>query len=96
MGEYELIMKTQIEGDFTGFDDGMIFEFTDGSCWLQSDYRYWYHYAYRPHVNFLRKGGRLYLHLEGTDRAIAVSQVTDVIKSQVNGDFKGWDGETIY
>jgi len=57
MTEYEIVRKGQIEDEFEGFDDEMIFELTDGSFWIQDEYKYWYHYAYRPRVNILRKGG---------------------------------------
>ncbi len=96
MSEYELIRQGQIDDAFEGFDDEMVFELADGSFWIQDEYKYWYHYAYRPRVNILRKGGRLYLQVDGQNQVVAIHQITDVIKSQVNGEFKGWEGETTY
>jgi len=96
MAEYEIVRKGQIEDDFEGFDDEMIFELTDGSFWIQDEYKYWYHYAYRPRVIILRKGGRFYLQVDGQNQVVAVQQISDVIKSQINGEFKGWEGETTY
>lgn len=96
MSEYELIRKGQIENEFEGFDDEMIFELTDGSFWIQNEYKYWYYYAYRPQINILRGGRNLYLQVNGQDQVVAIRQITDVVKSKINGDYNGWDGETIY
>lgn len=96
MSEYELIRKSQIEDEFEGFDDDMVFELTDGSFWIQDQYMYWYYYAHRPQVNILRGGGRLYLQVNGQEPIVAIRQITDVVKSQINGEYNGWEGETIY
>lgn len=96
MSEYELVRRSQIEDDFEGFDDDMLFEMTDGTYWIQDEYKYWYHYSYRPRVNILRKRGQLYLQVDGQNEVVAIRQITDVIESQINGEFNGWEGNTAY
>ena len=44
----QIIFRGKIDSDFEGFDDNAIFKMSDGSYWVQSQYAYWYHYAYRP------------------------------------------------
>ena len=68
----------------------------DGSYWIQDVYKYWYHYAYCPRVNILRGNGRYFLQVEGQNQTVAIRQISDVIESQINGEFKGWEGETTY
>ena len=96
MNGYELVRKARIEGDFEGFDDEVLFKFVDGTYWLQDQYMYWYHYAYRPNVNLLRANGQFYLQVDGKDKVVRIRRITDVFESQINGEFKGWEGETVY
>lgn len=96
MEDFEVIRKSQIDGDFEGFDDQVLFKLIDGSCWVQDEYRYWYHYSYCPEAIILRKGGRLYIQVDGQSEIVPVRQISGVIESKISGDFKGWEGETSY
>ncbi|TPQ27337.1 hypothetical protein [Methylomonas koyamae] len=96
MTQYEIVKTIQVDGDFEGFDDEMLFKLVDGSFWIQDEYKYWHHYAYCPRVNVLRANGRFYLQVEGQNQIVAIRQISDVIESQINGEFKGWEGETVY
>ena len=96
MQGFKIILRSQIDGDFEGFDDEVLFPLMDGSFWIQDEYKYWYHYAYCPEAIILQNNGRLYIQVDGQDEIVAVRQITDVIKSKINGEFKGWEGETTY
>lgn len=96
MSNYEIVKTTQIDGDFEGFDDEVLFKLMDGSYWIQDQYKYWYHYAYCPKVNILRASGRLYLQVVGQQEAVPIRPISDVVESQIDGEFNGWDGETVY
>lgn len=96
MSNYELVKTVQIDGDFEGFDDEVLFKLMDGTYWIQDQYIYWYHYAYCPLVNILRANSRFYLQVEGQNQIVPVRQISDVVESQINGEFKGWEGETTY
>jgi hypothetical protein len=91
-----VIRQSQIDDEFVGFDEDMLFKLTDGTYWLQSEYRYWYHYAYRPAVEILEHSGRYFLRLAGDANAIAVIRTNDVIESYIDGEFQGWQGESTY
>ena len=88
----QIIFKGKIDSDFEGFDDNAIFKMSDGSCWVQSRYLYWYHYAYRPDAVIVREDGRTYLIV--LDHKVQVERVDNVIESRINGEFKGWSGNT--
>lgn len=92
----QTIRRAQIDGAFTGFAGDTLFKLTDGTYWLQAEYKYWYHYAYRPRVEILNDGGRHYLRTVDEQEAVAVQQVIDVIESQVADVFNGWDGKSEY
>ncbi len=96
MSDYQLIKSAQIDDEFEGFDDEMLFALSDGTYWIQDEYKYWYHYAYRPRVNILSKGSRKYIQVDGKNEVVAIRQLTDVTESKIDGEFKGWEGETVY
>ena len=43
-----IVVDGPIVSDFSGFNGGMRFEFQNGQIWEQAEYKYSYHYAYRP------------------------------------------------
>lgn len=90
------LYHNQIDGTFTGFNGDALFKLTNGTYWLQAEYKYWYHYAYRPQVELYQEGGVARLRLSGQSQSVAVRQVHDVIESQITDDFNGWDGESEY
>lgn len=96
MSAYKVIRESRIDGDFEGFDDEVLFKLEDGSYWIQDEYMYSYHYSFRPVANIIESNGRLYINIDGQTQAVPVRQITDVIESQIDGDFNGWEGETIY
>jgi len=92
----EIVKQVQIDGEFNGFDGDMLFKLFDGTYWLQDEYKYWYYYSYCPRVNLLRENGRFYLQVAGRTEAVAVRQISDVLESQIAGNFNGWAGDTVY
>ncbi len=88
--------RAQIDGTFYRFNRDALFKLTDGTFWLQDEYKYWYHYAYRPQVEILRDGGRFVLRLAGSQEMVAVRQLSRVIESRISGAFEGWQGESEY
>ncbi len=80
-----------------------VFKLTDGSIW-QVKYEYEYLYEYYPQVlicsdeSVLIVGNKkLNVQLISNIREQGSISGTDrYIESQINGDFEGWEGETIY
>lgn len=68
-------LKTQIDGEFEGWEGETIFKMLNGTIWQQSAYSYIYHYAYMPDVLIYRKNGTFYMRVEGLDQEIAVKQI---------------------
>jgi hypothetical protein len=90
----ELIYTGKIDGEFYGFDDETLFKMINGTYWLQDQYQYWYHYAYRPNVTITREQ-RQYI-LTVANHSIPIRKVTNVVESIINGTFEGWRGDTCY
>lgn len=82
-------------------NNGEVFKLSDGSLW-EVKYEYEYLYEYYPNVVICPSKGQLVvngktLSVNPVGRARAMpSQSTDVIESQIDGDFSGWEGETIF
>lgn len=89
-----VIYEGRIDGEFEGFDDEVIFKMANGTYWIQDQYKYWYHYAYNPEATITEESGRYILSVAGN--SIPVRGANNVIESRIDGEFKGWEGETIY
>lgn len=96
MENYRTVKRTQVNGDFEGFDDEVLFKLMDGTYWIQDEYKYWYHYSYCPEALILERGGRFYIQVDGQSEIVSVRQIHNVIESKINGEFNGWEGETEY
>lgn len=71
----DLINETQLEGEFKGFDNNMVFTLVGGQKYQQVHYKYRYYYAYRPRVKLYRDSGRYFLEVEGMDEKIEVRKI---------------------
>jgi hypothetical protein len=91
-----VLLDTTIDGEFEGFDSDKLFVLSDGTFWLQDEYKYWYHYEYCPRVQIVDSAGEILLQVEGETETVAVRQIFDVICSKINGEFRGWDGSKSY
>lgn len=96
MAGFEVLMRSQIDGDFEGFDEENLFKLMNGTYWVQDEYKYWYHYSYCPEALILRKNGRFFIQVDRQSEIVLVRQIADVIESKIVGEFKGWEGETEY
>lgn len=84
-------INSQIEGEFTGYNDGAIFKLTNGQVWQQSVYKYKYHYAYRPKVRIYPSGsGSYFMEVDGVNDPVVVQQVTLASEGQIKSDFNGY------
>ena len=90
----QIIYKGKIDGEFNGFDDNRLFEMANGTFWIQSDYHYWYHYAYRPDVLITEDGGRYSLSVAG--QSITVSKIDNVIKSRIDHEIAERNAQPTY
>lgn len=88
------IYSGKIAGAFYGFNSNQLFKLANGTYWIQSKYRYWYHYKYRPQAVIVEVNGQFILTVEG--QSIPVRRVHEVWESRIAGRFEGWRGDTIY
>jgi hypothetical protein len=70
-----MVIKSQIEGEFKGWDGETIYKLTNGQIWQQARYSYHYHYAYRPNVVIAPGGGGWTLHVDGVSQTIPVKRL---------------------
>jgi len=89
-----VVYEGKIDGDFEGFDDEVLFLTSDGSGWIQAEYKYWYHYAYCPDATVTEENGRYVLTV--ADNSVPVERAGEVITSRINGAFEGWKGGSEY
>lgn len=95
LSNWNLVKRGQLEGDFEGFDDEMIFELTDGSVYYQSSYKYNYSFSYRPNVKIYSNGYSKIIVVDGLDDYAEITE-TSAIRSKIVSEFTGWSGDTIF
>lgn len=67
--------ESQVDGAFNGWDGETVVRLTNGTIWLQREYYYEYHYAYRPRVIVYTASGGWKMQVEGVSRAVAVERL---------------------
>ena len=90
----QIIYQGKLYSTFEGFNQNAIFKMNNGTYWVQAQYRYWYHYKYRPDVTIVLENGQYIMFVEG--QSIQVRRLYDVIESNIDGAFEGWNGDTVY
>jgi hypothetical protein len=89
-------MFAQIDGEFSGFDDGAIFRLSNGQTWQQARYRYRYRYAYRPKVEIVRSGNGYVMKVPCMADEISVVPVTVLCEGAIVSDFDGFHGDSAF
>lgn len=92
----KVVCDGYIVSDFEGWDGETLFEMSDGTFWIQAEYSYNYHYAYNPAAVVIQKGSNYYLKVEGIQEILPVFPIDKVLKSRIDGDFEGFEGDTVY
>jgi hypothetical protein len=70
-----ILEEGQIVSDFNGFNGNSRFEFQSGSTWEQAEYKYSYHYAYRPEARVVEGMNGTVLHVDGMSESVRVRRV---------------------
>lgn len=96
ISEGKLILQSQVNGAFQGFNDKKLFPLANGQFWIQNKYKYWYNYAYRPVIKVYKYQNRNYLIKLGSENFVEVKKLIQVIRATIINDFNGWSGNTIF
>ena len=92
----ETVVESCIEGDFEGWEGDTVFELCNGQVWVQLSPGLLLHLALRPDVTIVSTGEGYRMFVEGVSDSILVSQVTDFIRTCIDGEFEGWEGDTVF
>jgi len=69
-------IRSQIDGEFNGTDDEVVYKLMNGQVWQQIGYRYRYHYLYMPAVQIVREPSGYVMHVSGFPEPIPVRQIS--------------------
>ncbi len=73
--EVSCVEEGVIVSDFKGYEGQSLFQFENGHVWGQAEYKYSYHYAYRPNAIVIDGINGLELHVEGMDETVRVRRL---------------------
>jgi hypothetical protein len=69
------MIETRMAGDFTGWDGGTVFQFTNGQLWRQASFGTLYHFQRSPKVTLVATGSGWRLQVEGVPQSIYVRRL---------------------
>jgi hypothetical protein len=88
---------------------GEVVVLMDGTIWKDASYNYSYAYQFYPAVTVCPRAGFMIMNgkkialsplggatTQSREKLVQESPSTGVIESRIDGEFKGWDGETIF
>lgn len=71
----KLVVEGAITSDFKGFNDQMKFEIDNAQVWVQAEYKYSHHYAYRPHALIISGINGTELQVDGMNETVQVRRI---------------------
>jgi hypothetical protein len=75
----QIICESRIDDEFQGWDGDNYYQLANGEIWQQAQYKYSYHYAYRPNARILSDGSRFFLEVEEMSEPVEVKRSQSVI-----------------
>lgn len=73
--QVQTILNEDIVSDFKGFNNGAKFEFRNSQVWEQAEYKYSYHYAYRPAAIIIDGLNGKTLHVDEMAASVKVRRI---------------------
>lgn len=89
-------MSSQIDGYFNGWNGESVYKLINGQYWQQSSLSLQLYLLLNPKVLIYSSNGSYKMHVDGTSGQDADVVQISVMESRIDGEFKGWEGETIY
>lgn len=90
------IITTCINGTFDGWSGGTVFELCNGQIWEQTDFGIHIAIKINPAVTIIESGGYGTMTIDSSGKSVQVQEVTNFMKSCIDGMFEGWSGDTIF
>lgn len=91
------VTETTISGNISGIiQKGYIFRTYDSEYYVINELTLQLVLTLYPEVMIFKKGSDYKLIIEDFDEPVICKKLTNVIETQIDGVFEGWDGETIF
>jgi len=94
---WEFEDETYIKGSISGtITKGYIFKVNSRDYYVVNERNRQRVRTRNPDVKIFRSGNTYKLVIEDFDEPVICKKIKDVIETQIDGDFEGWEGETIF
>tara|TARA_B110000240_G_scaffold151067_1_gene167373 strand:+ start:68 stop:568 length:501 start_codon:yes stop_codon:yes gene_type:complete len=94
---WEFEDETYIKGSISGtITKGYIFKVNSRDYYVVNERNRQRVRTRNPDVKIFRSGNTYKLVIEDFDEPVICKKINNVIETQIDGDFEGWEGETIF
>tara|TARA_B100000768_G_scaffold149994_1_gene144529 strand:- start:31 stop:534 length:504 start_codon:yes stop_codon:yes gene_type:complete len=96
-GSWEYYDETYIKGSISGtITQGFIFKTNPREYFVVDERTRQRVRTRNPEVKILRSGSDYKLIIEDFDESLVCKKIKNVLETQIEGEFEGWEGETIF
>lgn len=93
-GNTSLSNTSYITEEFYGYDQYNIYELSNGTIWIQTNYYYSYCYRYKPKVFIYEDNSQYYMLVDGMNKPISVAPISLYYKSKLVKALDNYGKET--
>lgn len=95
--EWTFIEETYIKGSISGtITEGFVFKTSSKIYYVVNERNRQRVRTRNPNVKIFQNGSDYKLVIDDFDEPVICKKLKTVIETQISGEFKGWDGETIF
>ena len=69
------VIESRVKGEFKGWEGETVVRLTNGQIWQQTEYYYYYRYAYMPEVLIYNSNNGIVMKVDGIDKAVRVQRL---------------------
>ncbi len=94
---WKFVEETSLVGTISGtISNGYVFKTIGGQYYIVNDFSLQIIVTVVPDVTILKKDTDYKLIIDDFDEPVICKKLTEIIETQIDGEFEGWEGETIF
>ena len=94
---WKFVEETSLVGTISGtISNGYVFKTIGGAYYIVNDFSLQIVVTVAPDVTIFKKETDYKLIIGDFDEPVICKKLTEIVETQIDGEFEGWEGETIF